>query len=90
MSVVSLVRVFSRLSPHEKQLFFCRMIPGGSTQKNGTGRIDNGMNWLMYELLWRDFFRYCQRSLNLFVIGSVVNGKQLAGHDGIILGGTSH
>ncbi|RWR94177.1 blue-light photoreceptor PHR2 [Cinnamomum micranthum f. kanehirae] len=35
-----------------------RMIPGGSTQKNGTGRIDNGMNWLMYELLWRDFFRF--------------------------------
>lgn len=34
------------------------IISSGSTQKNGTGRTDNGMNWLMYELLWRDFFRF--------------------------------
>lgn len=29
-----------------------------STKKNGDGGADNGMNWLMFELLWRDFFRF--------------------------------
>ncbi|XP_058077841.1 blue-light photoreceptor PHR2 [Magnolia sinica] len=35
-----------------------RMVSATSTSKNGTGRVDNGMNWLMFELLWRDFFRF--------------------------------
>ncbi|XP_010938383.2 blue-light photoreceptor PHR2 [Elaeis guineensis] len=35
-----------------------RAIPVASTPKNGAASADNGMNWLMYELLWRDFFRF--------------------------------
>lgn len=34
-----------------------------------TGSEDNGLNWLVFELLWRDFFRctfYAFRSLALF------------------------
>ncbi|XP_077217771.1 photolyase/blue-light receptor 2 [Tasmannia lanceolata] len=34
-----------------------RMI-SASTQKNGGGQADSGLNWLMFELLWRDFFRF--------------------------------
>lgn len=76
------------------KFFFCRMIPGGSTKKNGHGRIDNGMNWLMYELLWRDFFRYCHKVFHLIYYRNqrlkkkkkLPMYKQLAGHDGIMLG----
>ncbi|XP_076952212.1 blue-light photoreceptor PHR2-like [Bidens hawaiensis] len=32
-----------------------RTIPASSNRKDGG---DSGMNWLMYELLWRDFFRF--------------------------------
>ncbi|XP_072996834.1 blue-light photoreceptor PHR2 [Typha latifolia] len=35
-----------------------RAISATSNQKNGTGDSDSGMNWLMFELLWRDFFRF--------------------------------
>ncbi|KAL5996159.1 1,3-beta-glucanosyltransferase [Asimina triloba] len=29
-----------------------------ASPKNGSGHVDSGMNWLMFELLWRDFFRF--------------------------------
>ncbi|CAN6289488.1 unnamed protein product [Urochloa humidicola] len=35
-----------------------RAIPSGSTPKNDDGTSDAGTNWLMFELLWRDFFRF--------------------------------
>ncbi|KAL8224827.1 hypothetical protein R6Q57_017384 [Mikania cordata] len=35
-----------------------RTIAAGSKGKDGD---DSGMNWLMYELLWRDFFRFITR-----------------------------
>ncbi|KAJ4957090.1 hypothetical protein NE237_013873 [Protea cynaroides] len=36
-----------------------RTISAASTQKGGgSGPSDTGMNWLMFELLWRDFFRF--------------------------------
>jgi deoxyribodipyrimidine photolyase len=35
-----------------------RAIPSGSTSKNVDGTSDAGTNWLMFELLWRDFFRF--------------------------------
>ncbi|XP_027117820.2 blue-light photoreceptor PHR2-like [Coffea arabica] len=36
-----------------------RTISSASAQKNGgNSPSDTGMNWLMYELLWRDFFRF--------------------------------
>lgn len=35
-----------------------RAIPSGSAPKNGDGTSDAGTNWLMFELLWRDFFRF--------------------------------
>ncbi|GJN07915.1 hypothetical protein PR202_ga25788 [Eleusine coracana subsp. coracana] len=35
-----------------------RAIPNGSTTKNDDGSSDAGTNWLMFELLWRDFFRF--------------------------------
>jgi hypothetical protein len=35
-----------------------RAIPNGSIPTNGDGSSDAGTNWLMFELLWRDFFRY--------------------------------
>ncbi|KAL5208953.1 hypothetical protein ABZP36_004576 [Zizania latifolia] len=35
-----------------------RAIPSGSTPKNGDGLSDAGTNWLIFELLWRDFFRF--------------------------------
>ncbi|KAF0887818.1 hypothetical protein E2562_004039 [Oryza meyeriana var. granulata] len=35
-----------------------RAIPSGSSPKNGDGTSDAGTNWLMFELLWRDFFRF--------------------------------
>ncbi|KAF8387871.1 hypothetical protein HHK36_026533 [Tetracentron sinense] len=36
-----------------------RMISAASTRKDGgSGPSDTGMNWLMFELLWRDFFRF--------------------------------
>ncbi|KAF5931363.1 hypothetical protein HYC85_032236 [Camellia sinensis] len=36
-----------------------RTIAAASNQKDGgSGSSDTGMNWLMYELLWRDFFRF--------------------------------
>ncbi|XP_042475302.1 blue-light photoreceptor PHR2 [Macadamia integrifolia] len=36
-----------------------RTISAASTQKDGgSGPSDAGMNWLMFELLWRDFFRF--------------------------------
>ncbi|TVU47107.1 hypothetical protein EJB05_06688 [Eragrostis curvula] len=35
-----------------------RAIPNGPTPKNGDGSSDAGTNWLMFELLWRDFFRF--------------------------------
>lgn len=35
-----------------------RSISAASTKKDGgSGSSDTGMNWLLYELLWRDFFR---------------------------------
>ncbi|KAK4482174.1 hypothetical protein RD792_009315 [Penstemon davidsonii] len=35
------------------------MISAASNKKyGGNGKSDTGMNWLMYELLWRDFFRF--------------------------------
>ncbi|XP_076915844.1 blue-light photoreceptor PHR2-like [Bidens hawaiensis] len=34
-----------------------RTISAGSSGKDG----DSGMNWLMYELVWRDFFRFITR-----------------------------
>ncbi|KAL8054773.1 hypothetical protein ABFX02_04G014300 [Erythranthe guttata] len=38
------------------------MISAASNKKNGgTGASDTGMNWLVYELLWRDFFRFITR-----------------------------
>jgi hypothetical protein len=44
---------------HDWQYFLpCRATPSGSTPKNGDGGSDAGTNWLMFELLWRDFFRY--------------------------------
>uniref|UniRef100_A0A5B6ZEH1 Putative blue-light photoreceptor PHR2 n=1 Tax=Davidia involucrata TaxID=16924 RepID=A0A5B6ZEH1_DAVIN len=36
-----------------------RTISAASNQKDGgSGPSDTGTNWLMYELLWRDFFRF--------------------------------
>ncbi|GFS39758.1 photolyase/blue-light receptor 2 [Actinidia rufa] len=36
-----------------------RTISAASSQKEGgSGQSDTGLNWLMYELLWRDFFRF--------------------------------
>ncbi|KAL6649908.1 hypothetical protein ACP70R_014132 [Stipagrostis hirtigluma subsp. patula] len=35
-----------------------RATSSGSTPKNGDGTSDAGTNWLMFELLWRDFFRF--------------------------------
>ncbi|KAK2965170.1 hypothetical protein RJ640_019925 [Escallonia rubra] len=36
-----------------------RTISAASNRKDGgSGPADTGMNWLMYELLWRDFFRF--------------------------------
>eukprot|EP00262_Sarcandra_glabra_P000750 TRINITY_DN1086_c0_g1_i1.p1 TRINITY_DN1086_c0_g1~~TRINITY_DN1086_c0_g1_i1.p1 ORF type:complete len:496 (-),score=50.12 TRINITY_DN1086_c0_g1_i1:276-1664(-) len=35
-----------------------RTISASSTQKGGAASADSGMNWLMFELLWRDFFRF--------------------------------
>ncbi|KAJ0979792.1 hypothetical protein J5N97_015266 [Dioscorea zingiberensis] len=35
-----------------------RTISMASMPKNGTDTDDTGMNWLMFELLWRDFFRF--------------------------------
>lgn len=38
------------------------VISAASNKPNGgTGSADTGMNWLMYELLWRDFFRFITR-----------------------------
>ncbi|CAA0828216.1 Blue-light photoreceptor PHR2 [Striga hermonthica] len=38
------------------------MMSGASNTKNGAASSnDTGMNWLMYELLWRDFFRFITR-----------------------------
>lgn len=37
------------------------LISASSNKKNGDGVSDTGMNWLMYELLWRDFFRFITR-----------------------------
>ncbi|XP_010518466.1 PREDICTED: blue-light photoreceptor PHR2-like [Camelina sativa] len=33
-----------------------KTISASTTPRNGSG--DTGLNWLMYELLWRDFFRF--------------------------------
>ncbi|XP_008789855.4 blue-light photoreceptor PHR2 [Phoenix dactylifera] len=33
-------------------------ISASSTPKTGAAAADNGMNWLIFELLWRDFFRF--------------------------------
>ena len=46
---------------------FCppRAIPSGSTPKNDDGTSDAGTNWLMFELLWRDFFRYVSLTLSV-------------------------
>ncbi|GFZ19407.1 photolyase/blue-light receptor 2 [Actinidia rufa] len=40
--------------------FSCKMtISAASSQKDdGSDQSDTGLNWLMYELLWRDFFRF--------------------------------
>ncbi|KAF7818196.1 blue-light photoreceptor PHR2 [Senna tora] len=36
-----------------------RMVSASSSQNNGgSGVSNNGTNWLMFELLWRDFFRF--------------------------------
>ncbi|KAL3849750.1 hypothetical protein ACJIZ3_011632 [Penstemon smallii] len=38
------------------------IISAAAYKKNGeSGTSDTGMNWLMYELLWRDFFRFVTR-----------------------------
>ncbi|KAG8389498.1 hypothetical protein BUALT_Bualt02G0235700 [Buddleja alternifolia] len=38
------------------------LISAASNKKDGgNGTNDTGMNWLMYELLWRDFFRFITR-----------------------------
>ncbi|XP_073054130.1 blue-light photoreceptor PHR2-like [Primulina eburnea] len=37
------------------------IISAVSDKKDGGGSSDTGMNWLMYELLWRDFFRFITR-----------------------------
>jgi deoxyribodipyrimidine photolyase len=49
-----------------------RTIPNGSTPKNGGGPSDVGTNWLMFELLWRDFFRY----LSLFILCVATDTKE--------------
>lgn len=40
-------------------VFFSRTLSVASSMKNAVGmpKADGGMNWLMFELLWRDFFR---------------------------------
>ncbi|XP_039128720.1 LOW QUALITY PROTEIN: blue-light photoreceptor PHR2 [Dioscorea cayenensis subsp. rotundata] len=38
-----------------------RTMSMASKPKNGTGTDDTGMNWLLFELLWRDFFRFITR-----------------------------
>ncbi|KAK1293169.1 Blue-light photoreceptor PHR2 [Acorus calamus] len=35
-----------------------RTISAASTNKKSATSAENGMNWLMFELLWRDFFRF--------------------------------
>ncbi|CAD5192564.1 blue-light photoreceptor PHR2-like [Musa acuminata AAA Group] len=35
-----------------------RTISAAVSQTNGVDSTDGGMNWLMFELLWRDFFRF--------------------------------
>ncbi|KAL0459700.1 UNVERIFIED_CONTAM: Blue-light photoreceptor PHR2 [Sesamum latifolium] len=38
------------------------LISAATNKKNGgSGTSDTGLNWLMYELLWRDFFRFITR-----------------------------
>ncbi|KAL0435899.1 UNVERIFIED_CONTAM: Blue-light photoreceptor PHR2 [Sesamum radiatum] len=38
------------------------LISSATNKKNGgSGKSDTGLNWLMYELLWRDFFRFITR-----------------------------
>ena len=34
-----------------------RMITASTPKDGGSGQSDTGMNWLMFELMWRDFFR---------------------------------
>ncbi|KAL6593892.1 hypothetical protein ACP70R_048793 [Stipagrostis hirtigluma subsp. patula] len=41
-----------------------RATSSGSTPKNGDGTSDAGTNWLMFELLWRDFFRINHSNVN--------------------------
>ncbi|XP_043711061.1 blue-light photoreceptor PHR2 [Telopea speciosissima] len=35
-----------------------RIISASTRKDGGSGPSDTGMNWLMFELLWRDFFRF--------------------------------
>jgi deoxyribodipyrimidine photolyase len=40
-----------------------------AVKASGPGSEDNGLNWLVFELLWRDFFRctfHALKSLALF------------------------
>lgn len=49
-------------------LVFDSVISAASNKPNGgTGTADTGMNWLMYELLWRDFFRLVIEFLGTFL-----------------------
>lgn len=46
-----------------------------SNRKDG----DDGMNWLMFELLWRDFFRYVasftDHEVNMAATAHLINGN---------------
>ncbi|XAR61344.1 (6-4)DNA photolyase [Bertholletia excelsa] len=45
-----------------KKSVYRRTISAASNLNNGgSGSSDIGLNWLMYELLWRDFFRFITR-----------------------------
>lgn len=35
-----------------------RTISASTSKDGGSGQSDTGMNWLMFELMWRDFFRF--------------------------------
>ncbi|XP_064965668.1 blue-light photoreceptor PHR2-like [Musa acuminata AAA Group] len=41
-----------------------RAISATSSRRNGVDPADGGMNWLMFELMWRDFFRFITKKCN--------------------------
>ncbi|ERN15938.1 blue-light photoreceptor PHR2 [Amborella trichopoda] len=45
--------MFNELKKGAKRMGFASV-----SQKTNEGATDGGMNWLMFELLWRDFFRF--------------------------------